>query len=445
MRLERRPFTSLGEAVALARGAVGREAPVRTVYQRRRRPDQVDLFVFVARLNYDLLAEGGPAVEVFGCGAAPRRERAFVAAVGEAIERGFGSASHAGRCRRGRYRDLGASAADPRRFAPFSEEQLDRPGFPFARFRADEEIAWVEGFSFRTGASVHVPAEAVYLGSHAPRPHLVGTSSGLAAGATREEALLAALYEVVERDAFMIAWAARRSLPEVELEGADAPELAELVERAARARTRVRAFDLTTDLGVPAYLGVALGLGGGTPSLAFGAGCGLRPLDALRRAVLEALHTWNWAFELVAARGEIEGEAAERSLRLHDFADHVYLYAHPWRRRALGFLLSGATEPRPAPEARPPYATPADELEEALRRVQGAGYEVLAVDLGPAPEWRAGFRVVRVLAPELVPLSLAGARFYRGCRRYFEVPERLGDPRPPRGPEDLYGEPHPFP
>ncbi len=445
MLLERRAFTRLEDAVALARGAVGRGAPVRAVYQRRRRPDQVDLFVFVARLDHGLLAPAGAAVEVFGCGAAPRRERAFVAAVGEAIERGFGNASRLGPARSGRYRDLGPEAADPRRFAPFSDEQLSAPSFPFAPFSTEEAIAWVEGFSFRTRARVYLPAEAVYLGSHAPRPHLVGTSSGLAAGATREEALLAALYEVIERDAFMIAWACRRPIPEIDLAGAASAELGDLVERAGRARTSVRAFDLTTDLGVPAYLGVALGQGGGTPSLAVGAACGLRPLEALRRAVLEALHTWNWAFELVAARGEIPGEAGERSLHLHDFADHVYLYAHPWRRRKLAFLLSSDREKRPAPDRRPSYGSPVEELEEAIRRVQAKGYEVLAADLGPEPDWRAGFRVVRVLVPELVPLSLSGARFYRGCRRYFEVPERLGDPCPPRRPEDLYGEPHPFP
>jgi ribosomal protein S12 methylthiotransferase accessory factor len=341
-------------------------------------------------------------------------------------------------------RELAGDCLDPRELAPFSEEQRREPGFPFARFEDDEQIAWVSAFSFSDERPLWVPAEAVYLGAHCRHVHMVGTSSGLAAGPTLEEALAGAIYELIERDAFMITWAGRRTPPEIDLDRCTYPEVGELRRRAAGGRVELRAFDLTTDVAVPTFLGVAIAAGGRVPSLAVGAASRLSGRAAIAKALLEALHTWNWTFELLAARGELTGPAAEPDLAIRDFADLVYLYAHPWRRQALDFILRPRERVLPE-EDEAPASTPAEEVERVLAALGRAGCRVLAADLGPDPEWDMRFRVVRALSPDLVPLSLAGHRSYWGCRRYFTVPRRLGDAAPPETGGDLNREPHPFP
>lgn len=445
MRLEARPRTSLAESSRIARRLVGRCAPVRTVLRRRRRPDQVDLFVHTALASPAFfLDDPTPAPTIVGCGAATSPEVSIVAAVGELVERVFGSAILMRDAHHATPRELGASALDPQSLAPFSASQRAEPGFPFAPFQADESIAWVRGFDLGRRQELWVPAEAVYIGAHCRNVHLVSSSSGLAAAATREEALASGLYELIERDAFMIAWAARRTPPELELASCPLPEIRDLVGRAEAGRVELRAFDLTTDVGVPTVLGVALGSAGQTPSLAVGAASRLSSRGALGKALLEALHTWNWTFELVGARGELAGAAAEPQVRIGDFADLVYLYAHPWRRRALDFLLV-RRELAPVPDDDPLPRTAAEEVEAIVARLARAGCRALAADLSPDPDWGVGLHVVRALSPDLVPLSLVGTRFYRGCDRYRSVPERLGDPRPPRDESALNTEPHPFP
>jgi ribosomal protein S12 methylthiotransferase accessory factor len=91
------------------------------------------------------------------------------------------------------------------------------------------------------------------------------------------------------------------------------------------------------------------------------------------------------------------------------------------------------------------HETPADELAAVLERLHTGGREVLAVDLTPAALRPHGFRVVRALVPDLVPLSPPGHLAYLGSPRLFEVPRRLGDPAPPRDAMDLNPDPHPFP
>lgn len=445
MQLRPRPRTSPEEALDRARRLVGRGAPIRTVLARRRRPDQADLFIHTAVTNQPLLLGRATApVPMVGCGAATAPGPSIAAAVGEAIERAFGSAAMMREAIHASFAELGATALDPLSLAPFSDEQRRTPGFPFATFEPSEEIAWVRAFDLARQEPRWVPAEAVYLGAHCRSAHLVGSSSGLAAGPTLEEALVGALYELVERDAFMIAWAARRTPPEIEWASVSAASIEDLQQRAGRARIELRAFDLTTDLRIPCVLAVASGVPGETPALAVGAASRLSARAALEKALLEALHTFNWAFELVAARGELASEAAETSVAIRDFADLVYLYAHPWRARALEFLLRPRAR-QPLRESTASPATAADEVARIVAALEAAGCRAFAVDLSPEPDWDIRLNVVRALSPELVPLSLAGHRSYRGCRRYYTVPRRLGDPVVPQTETDLNREPHPFP
>lgn len=69
---------------------------------------------------------------------------------------------------------------------------------------APECSAWVVGHDFGTGEPVAVPADLVFTGHRPPdAPEsvvAVRTSNGLAAGFTRDEAMGAALLEVIERD-----------------------------------------------------------------------------------------------------------------------------------------------------------------------------------------------------------------------------------------------------
>ena len=178
MRLQRRPRTSRAEAFERACRLIGRHAPIRSVYARRRRPDQIDLFIHTALVNQAILSTPSPsAVPMVGCGAATSADMSVVAAVGEALERVFGSTVMIRGGIHASPRELGDAALDPRGLAPFSEEQSRAPGFPFARFDPDEPIAWARATSLSSGSELWAPAEAVYLGAHCRNVHLVATSS----------------------------------------------------------------------------------------------------------------------------------------------------------------------------------------------------------------------------------------------------------------------------
>ena len=121
-------------------------------------------------------------------------------------------------------RALGGAAVQPVRFALFHPTQLDDPTFPFAAFTEDTRTMFVEGISLAEGRPRPPPAELVYLGRPATplRPIAYSTSSGLACAPTFTEAVLAALLELTERDAVMLAWKCRLSLPLLDWAGDEA-------------------------------------------------------------------------------------------------------------------------------------------------------------------------------------------------------------------------------
>ena len=157
----------------------------------------------------------GAATVAFGSGAHPDAAQARAAAIGEAVERYSGVYVPSERLRRTTARELGGAAVDPSRFALFHPSQFSIARFPCVPFTDDTVTMFVEGVSLLDGSSAYLPAELVYL-SRPPAdlpPVGYATSSGLACGASLPEAVLGALLEVVERDAVMLAWKCRLSLP----------------------------------------------------------------------------------------------------------------------------------------------------------------------------------------------------------------------------------------
>ena len=149
------------------------------------------------------------------------RDAAEAAAIGEALERYSGSyvppiGSWSPRA------DRAAAAPSTRRGSRCSRTSSTRARrFRSGRFGATRSSAGSTGSPCPAGACLPPRAARLHAVAAARRRGRVGhaTSSGLACAATLEEAILAGLLELVERDAFMLAWHNRLSLPLLDWSG----------------------------------------------------------------------------------------------------------------------------------------------------------------------------------------------------------------------------------
>jgi ribosomal protein S12 methylthiotransferase accessory factor len=375
----------------------------------------------------------------------PSRAAAEAAAIGEALERYAGSFVPEHELVVGRAADLGPDAVAPESFALFSAEQYASAAFPFRPFRRDTLVSWVEGFTIPGGERALLPAQLVYMPwrHRAPGEVRIGhaTSSGLACGPTMEEAILTGLLELVERDAFMLAWHNRLSLPL--LDWSDDERIAALDRRYfARTGLRYAAVDLGAFFGVPAALGVVHGPPGALGALGVGAGAAPTVEVAWRKALAEAFSVHRWVRDMSLE----EPERLERgSAQIETFDGHTMFYAGEERARRAAFL-DGSPARRSTLEVPP---LEGDNVLEQIQAVTGRlgahGVRAFGADVTSPDVRAAGLSVVHVLAPQLCALDVVeGARFLGGRRMYHAAFEAGLVPRPLE-PADLNPDPHPFP
>ncbi|MWL90509.1 YcaO-like family protein [Cupriavidus sp. SW-Y-13] len=107
-------------------------------------------------------------------------------------------------------------AIDPREVVRYADGQYT-PDFTYLPFAADRQYPWASGTRLVDGKPVHILAELVFsrtsladAGFETARPYTQVTSSGCAAGVSRDDAGFRALMEVIERDAFMRHWLAQK-------------------------------------------------------------------------------------------------------------------------------------------------------------------------------------------------------------------------------------------
>ena len=387
---------------------------------------------------------GSPLDHLSGIGGSGRsRSEAAAAAVGEAIERYSATYIPHHELVLATAAELAHAAVDPARFALFSELQYATEGFPFARFTSSSRLPWVRGWSLADDCPAWLPAELVYLGEvQAISDRRIGyaTSSGAACGASIDEALARALCELLERDAFMIAWANRLSLPRIDV-SADR-RLRDLDQRLfASTGLRYCALDLSCFHRLPSVLGVVRAPAG-VPG-AVGVGAGTAP--TLERA------WWKGLAEAFAARaaGATLALVAEAPLddprQIVSFEDHIRYYADHAHADDTSFLDAGRG--RSDPHAIPTLegASAAEQVEALRVRVEAAGASAYAVDV-TAPDVRElGLVVVKVVAPELCSLDVPHAARHLGGRRLYDEPVRLGLRPDALREDEVNPAPHPFP
>ena len=379
-----------------------------------------------------------------GSGAGRSIEQAAGAAIGEAIERYSASFVPEERVVVATAAELGARAADPRGFGLFAEAQYARPGFPYAPFTRKTRVPWISALELATGEQAWVPAALVFLQDICP-PGCArigyATSNGLACASTGAEAIERALLELLERDAFMIAWWRRVSPPH--LDWSEHPWLQDTDRRYFRPTgLEYAALDLSSVHDLPIVAAVVRAAPGSGAALGVGAAAAPRVEDAWWRALAEAF----------ASR------SACRKLRLLDpgrtyaadgsdvacFDDHIRFYGDDEAAELAAFLWS-SSETRPVREVPAVSGDGAERLEQIVDRIGRAGSGAFAVDVTSPDVAAAGLHVVRAVAPALCPLDADHTARFLGSPRLTRLSETDILTGRVLGIDDLNPLPHPFP
>lgn len=309
------------------------------------------------------------------------------------------------------YAELNA-AIDPRTIVSYSEQQYQQRSFPFKKFNEKTSMRWTHGKDLLSGKKVLIPADCVYdLGNDAQslRDGLYthANSSGCASGISHDKAIDSAIFELIERDAFMQHWLAQKAGTTIEKNSLPASVAARM--RRLENEGCLVSVQLLTEGVYPAYLVFVQNQA--CHFSVVGAGSGYAD-SALESALSEAE---TLAFSRL-------GRAPYEKLKpqqVRKAVEHTDLYANKAYFRRADALLACRDSCSYA-DAGKRFLSGQDSI---LSHLQSHGdYRPIGIDMSldnaPLTFARQKIVTVRVIVPGLIPLSFGYGRMPLGMDRH---------------------------
>ena len=252
----------------------------------------------------------------------------------------------------------------------------------------DKMIAWTRGFEMFRGCPILVPACAVYYPYEPDGDFQLFKwhTNGLASGNTMEEAILHALFEDIERDAWSMAEYNDRTNADIIIRDKESVP-AKLIEKFSAQGIDIHLKDLTNDIGIPTIGASADDTVTKDPELlTIGVGTHLNPQIAAIRAITEVAQSRTTHKHGMKINAQLQKTAQDFGYEKMKRVNHMW-FGENNRKICLEDM----------PDLSTPYVL--DDIEVVLGKLMDCGFDqVIAVDL-TRPE--LGVPSVRMIVPGL--------------------------------------------
>jgi ribosomal protein S12 methylthiotransferase accessory factor len=334
-----------------------------------------------------------------GEGKGSTQEEALLSAIGEGVERYAASFWNHADLTKGSLNELGDRAFDPGWLVLYDNEQYARSNFAFEPIDSNSPMLWAKGRWLDTGIEVLVPAQATYINFTGDEPPIgQTTSNGLAAGSSFNDAALRAVYELIERDSFILHWLAGMKGKRIDPDDCDDISRKAL-DDVRRLGAHTELYLLDCDTGYPTVACLGLGNGVSWPGATIGLGTHADIDIALRKAVLEHGHYGAYMRRLTR-------EGRHRHVRAPEDVvgslDHGLYYCHADNAAGLDCLRHAQVSVTLA-NLRKRYREQSS-LTACVARLSACGIRTAAVDVTTPDLALAGLCVVRAFGTYAQPI-----------------------------------------
>jgi ribosomal protein S12 methylthiotransferase accessory factor len=384
------------------------------------------------------------ASERMAAGKATTESTAMVSAIAEAVERYCGYQQRENAIVYASAATLDAPAIEPSQFVLYSERQYARANLPYRRPELRRPLSWVRGKVVGSGEEIYAPASLVYMnyiGAGGNEFFTAPTSNGLAAGPDLTSAVLAGLYELVERDAFVITWMNRLPVPRVDFSRLTG--VAETICRHyARFGIETLVFNVTTNIPITVMMALTIDHSGTGPSVVVGLGCHLSPSLALEKALMELCQVR--AAAVLRYRRSLPSQKLKSYEDVQKLEDHSGFAAIREHLNEFSFLLNSGSVQRIEDLRDHSSGDPVTDVEFCRESLGSTGSTVAYVDLTQPDVEPYGLRVVRSIATGLQPIHFGFGEERLGGQRLYTVSRIMGYRDRDASEDDLNRCPHPL-
>lgn len=403
-------------------------------------PDEPQFFQYACeRSPYSIKVKKG-----LGFGCSENEPEAFIAAVAEAIEHYCILYERDELFAYDSYSNLKTIAINPVRFVTFSKQQLESKEYKRFRFTDKTSFNWLEGYSLTKKKKVLVPSSLVYANYNCRKrkePIIqLKNSTGAACGPSLEFAIYRGICEIVERDAYMISFI--NNIPKKIINLDSDHHLSKFKRRIERYDLEVYVLNTQLDFPMTTTTCLIFDKTGSGPAVCTGLGGSLDPKRAIQTAVYESVRRHISArdrfyrtkplpmpiknsFDWFLLKKQLLWAAPHMIQTAQNFINDKQIVNYKE-------LHNGKND---LPEK--------GKIEFLIEELRLRNCEVVYVDMTIPEVEELGFKVVKVLIPEMVPLWRDERYPYLKVKRLYDVPKKLGYETKPMTSENVFSV-HPF-
>jgi len=276
----------------------------------------------------------------------------------------------------------------------------------------NKPIRWIQAFNLSTDRAVYVPFPLVHINNQLTEfeNFHIPSSTGLAAHTSLEEAILSGLYEVIERDAVECIWRFQPKLPELNFQGINDTEIADLDFLDSSEFISQKYFDATFNIGIPTVYTVrkiSLPIGN---DVILSCASGKTLFDAAKKTRKECSGRQSMYLN------ETKGLPYTRFKN----ADGVHLNNCLSEEPDFSFLENNNIRTHNANSSDIKFSEINGELQTVVKMIKSQGHEVIVVNLTTTDLRNNGVYVVKVIIPTLTQPTNREGYIYMPEKKYYK-------------------------
>jgi ribosomal protein S12 methylthiotransferase accessory factor len=365
-----------------------------------------------------------------------------IKALGEAVERYCLSHYDKSEFIKGTYDEVVKKypAVNPKKLSYFTKTQENQLSDRY-RFNDDSVFHWKKVHLYTKSTIYLIPAQTIYVPYQLEGEPCLDNmiSTGAACFPSEEGAIIRGIYEIVERDAYMITYLNRLPRARIDISESKNSVLDALTNIYHRYNLELYIFDITSDIPIPAVMAVIIDRTGIGPAISFGLKSCLSPAQAVIGAVEEAQLCRHFTRCNMYKYGEIINKN-----KIEDTGERSIIWSNPAMIENMDFLLNAPKKIKISEMKNLDTGDEKKNLQIVLSFFEKEGYEVYTNDITTPCIKKTGLFVYKCVIPSMQPLYIHEPPPKWGCQRLYSVPKILGFLKEDSKEEDLYRIPHPF-
>jgi len=324
---------------------------------------------------------------------------------------------------------------------PYEDCLYDDPTFPYKRYSSSFPITWVKGVELTHGKDTWLPAQKVFYRfpySIEEPSYYGGVSTGHACGTSYSHAALGGLYEVVERDSFMLTWLLQIPGKAIKVDAINNDDLRVLYNHISKylvGGDRLFIYDISKTNGIYTVLTYIRNDLPSAYGLIVSSASHLNPEVALLKSLEELCQMQQFAYNYLLGDETRDCQRMEMD-DVDTLVKHCYYYCTGRHSKNIDFISESGVYVYLSEMTDFSKDTDEENFEHLIQLFRNDGQQIYIADATRTELSKSGFFVLKAIIPGYIDLSTSYKYRDQKSSRLQKYQEEYGT--------EINSNPHPF-